>query len=642
LPTQETNPLAHRLDLATRRARIAIWEWDFEGDTLDWSPVFLEILGLDRSDFRGHLSDFMDRLVPEDHSRVAAALDDHLSSGTPYDIEYEMYRSDGQRVTIAATGEASLDASGRPIRMIGTVQDVTERRKLEQQLLRAERIANIGHWLLDLPSGTLVWSPELFRIHGLDPEGRQPSVEEAFGFYHPEDVDSIQEAFGRLMATGRVEALDVRLKLGDGRIRHVHVDGEATFGEDGAPRQLFGVVHDRTEMVQQAQQLQRSQRLETIGHLVGGVAHDFNNLLAVVEGNLDFLLEDLENRTIEVREQREIITNALSAARRGADLTRSLLAFARRSHLEPRTVDINDVVRETESWLGRALPVTIDRQTCLLEGGAVTTLDPTRLQSALVNIVVNARDAMADGGTLTILTERVEVGAGALDAGGGEIPPGDYLVLSVADTGAGIPPELLPRVFEPFVTSKEIGKGTGLGLSMVHGFVNQSGGFIRIRSQPGEGTTVELLFPASGESTAVPAAPPPGGESAAQAVAPARILVAEDQLGVLNVVVRTLTRAGYEVDAETDGGKALERFTSAPEAYDLLLTDVVMPGGMSGPELADACRGADPELKVIFMSGYVRDMAGGGGRLRETDVLLTKPVPRTELLEAVRSCLAGE
>jgi hypothetical protein len=250
---------------------------------------------------------------------------------------------------------------------------------------------------------------------------------------------------------------------------------------------------------------------------VGGVAHDFNNLLAVVEGNLDFLLEDLENRTIEVREQREIITNALSAARRGADLTRSLLAFARRSHLEPRTVDINDVVRETESWLGRALPVTIDRQTCLLDGGAVTTLDPTRLQSALVNIVVNARDAMADGGTLTILTERVEVGAGALDAGGGEIPPGDYLVLSVADTGAGIPPELLPRVFEPFVTSKEIGKGTGLGLSMVHGFVNQSGGFIRIRSQPGEGTTVELLFPASGESTEVPAAPPPGGESAAQA-----------------------------------------------------------------------------------------------------------------------------
>jgi nitrogen-specific signal transduction histidine kinase/ActR/RegA family two-component response regulator len=395
-------------------------------------------------------------------------------------------------------------------------------------------------------------------------------------------------------------------------------------------------------MVEQAEQLRRSRRLETIGQLVGGVAHDFNNLLAVIEGNLDFLLQDEEVRELPTTERYEMLASALSAARRGADLTTSLLAFARRSRLEPSFVDINEVVRETERWLGRAIPASITRQSQLWSEPVVARLDRTRLQSALVNIIVNARDAMPEGGRLTIQTTRVEMESGNVDATGRPIPPGPYLVLAVADTGTGIPAELLPRVFEPFVTTKEVGKGTGLGLSMVLGFVTQTGGFLGLESVEGQGTTVKLAFPEP-EAPAPEESSTSGDESGVVDAAPsARILVAEDELGVLNVVVRTLSRAGYSVEAATNGEEALDVFAEHPHTFDLLLTDVVMPGPLSGPDLADACRDISPTLKVLFMSGYMGEVVQQSGRIGPDDVLLTKPVPRLELLEAVREALESD
>ncbi len=635
----DTRILANRFNLATRAARIAVWDWDYQTGTLHWSPVFLEILGIEPSEFSGDLADFIDRLVPEDRDRVSAALDAHIQNGEPYDIHYQMFGADGRRISIHATGKASFDASGTPINMVGTVQDITDKRTLEARLLSAERIAQIGHWFLDLTSFDLTWSPETFRIHGLDPDvDPQPDVDAAFGFYHPDDVNTVRAAFDELMATGKLQAVEARLRLRNGETRHVLVDGVATIGGDGKPKELLGIVHNRTEAVKKEEQLRRAQRLEAVGQLVGGIAHDFNNLLAVIQGNLEFLLDDLSSSELAEDDRRGILNSAMSASRRGADLTGSLLAFARKSQLEPQLVDINDVVRETEGWLSRAIPATIDMKTHLTDAVFKTSLDPTSLQSALVNIIVNARDSMPDGGKLTIESALVTISDSEMSSGNEFVPAGRYVMLAVTDTGTGIPPHLLPNVFEPFVTTKRVGEGSGLGLSMVQGFAKQSDGFVRIYSEPDEGTCVKLYFPViEGEPVEDPSLGSEGAEETLSAPS-ARILIAEDQLDVLSVIVRSLTSAGYDIEAATNGDQAFEKF-KASDGYDLLLTDVVMPGKLSGPNLAKACREIDPDLPVIFMSGYASEATVHGNGLRSEDIRLTKPVPRRDLLDAIKSCL---
>jgi len=635
---EDLEALAQRFDLATRAARIAVWDWNVKTSELNWSPMFLEILSLERSDFKGQVSDFFDRVVPEDRERVTLALDRHFKEGAPYDVEYEMFRGDGRRVTVAATGQASFDDSGQPAAMVGTVQDVTERSKLEDQLLAAEQIAHIGHWLLDVPSGQLTWSPEMFRIHGLDPEDRQPSVEEAFGFYHPDDVETVSAAFTDVMVNGNLQAVDVRLKLDNGDVRHVHVDGVATLGDDGEPRQLFGIVHDRTEIIRKEEQLKRSERLESIGRLVGGVAHDFNNLMAVIHGNLELLQEHKLAKSLSKDEREAMLSNAISACRRGAELTRSLLAFARKSHLEPQHVDINDAVRETNSLLARALPATIEMDLDLGASGIPVRLDPTRLQSALVNTIVNARDAMPDGGRLTIRTAVRTITNADASTLPEDCTPGSYCTLSVSDTGTGIAPALLPKIFEPFITSKAVGEGSGLGLSMVQGFVTQSGGFVTADSEQGAGTCITMYFPQAEPLNADEPLSTTQETQAPRLKQAARILVVEDQLEVLTVVVRSLKSAGYEVDAANNGEDADRRFSEQGN-YDLLLTDVVMPGRVNGHDLAKLCRQRRPDLPIVFMTGYESESMGIRGEVFEGEIHLTKPIPRQALLDAVQRAL---
>ncbi|MBS0124889.1 hybrid sensor histidine kinase/response regulator [Thetidibacter halocola] len=640
--TRNAESLARRLIQATRAARIAIWDWDARTNTLHWSPVFLDILGIDESEFNGQLSDFTDRLVPEDRDRVTAALRAYLEAGTPYEIEYEMFRGDGRRISISEKGQATVDEAGRTTGLSGTVQDITDRRTLEKRLLAAERIGQIGHWLLDLRENRLTWSPEVFRIHGLDPDDPQPGLQQALDFFHPDDLPQVLASLDSVVTEGTVRALDARLRLPSGEIRHVHLDGVATIGEDGNPTELFGIIHNRTEAARREEQLAHAQRMEAIGHLVGGVAHDFNNLLAVIQGNLELLHEDEDRRLLPRGERLDILTSAISATRRGAELTRSLLAFARKSHLEPQLVDINDIVRETDGWLSRAMPASIRMSTRLTDASVIVRLDPAGLQSALLNVIVNARDAMPDGGTMTIETAVRHVSEAEIGTEREQLETGHYVMLSVSDTGSGISPELLPRVFEPFVTGKRIGEGSGLGLSMVQGFVRQSGGFVHIHSETGVGTCVRLYFPETETRDRPAEGPDAQVQPAAQVrtMPTARILVAEDQLDVLSVIVRTLTRAGYQIDAATTGDEALRRFREGGR-FDLLLTDVVMPGTLSGPKLAKACRTLQPGLPVIFMSGYASEATIHGNGLHPTDVRLTKPVPRSELLDTIRACLSG-
>ncbi len=386
------------------------------------------------------------------------------------------------------------------------------------------------------------------------------------------------------------------------------------------------ILDDVTELERNREQAERSSRLSAIGRLTGGVAHDFNNLLAVIMGNLELLRdEDLE------AERSGLIDAALGATRRGADLTRNMLAFARRSRLSPERLDLTGVIDEAQEWIGRTLPETVRVETSLQPDLWMVSVDRNSLENALLNLILNARDAMDSRGRLTISASNVEVAADVIEPGGDALSRGRYVMVSVSDSGPGIPEAQLAKIFDPFFTTKAPGQGTGLGLSMVAGFVAQSGGAVRVRSDPGVGTTFNLYFPAL--------AAEPSEESVARTedrktkYARNRILLVEDEDAVREVQKGMLERAGHDVTTAETGDDALEIFRNAPD-FDLLVTDVIMPGALQGNDLAVAIRKSAPDLPVIFISGYSEN-ALTGTPCDSAEFRLLKPVRRDELLATV-------
>jgi signal transduction histidine kinase len=416
------------------------------------------------------------------------------------------------------------------------------------------------------------------------------------------------------------------------------------------------------------QKLHQSQKMEAVGQLTGGVAHDFNNLLTVIIGTTEFLADKLAAQP----ELRELADSTMKAAERGAELTRNLLAFARRQPLEPKTVDVNRQLLGMEDLLRRTLGEHIDCRFALGQQVWPATVDPTQLETAILNLVLNARDAMPKGGRLTVETGNEHLDA-AYAAQNDEVRVGQYVFLAVADSGSGMRPDVVARAFEPFFTTKDVGKGTGLGLSMVYGFVKQSGGHIKIHSEVGQGTIVKLYLPrsdATPPAAKLSAAVDPAAhqnlwraeQRAAAAVDPAAeqnlwradqraprqvaagggetILAVEDDDLVRAHVAAELKGLGYAVLIARDGAEALEMLRG-PAAIDLLFTDVVMPGGMSGPELAQLASQLRPGLKVLFTSGYTENTVIHEGRLDPGVLLLNKPYRRPELALKLRAALGG-
>ncbi len=399
-------------------------------------------------------------------------------------------------------------------------------------------------------------------------------------------------------------------------------------------------IVDITERIAEAQhrsdletQLAQAQKLEAIGQMTGGVAHDFNNLLNVILGNLELLLEETENP-----EDNDLINAAIDATYKGAGLTKSMLNFARRAHLEPTQLNLSEIVRDMDNWISRTIPASIKVAKSLQPDLWQTVADLSNTESALLNLMINARDAMPNGGVITIETSNVTIDALLNGDIGDELAPGRYALLAVSDTGDGISPENIERVFDPFFTTKEPGEGTGLGLSMVHGFMNQSHGSVRIYSEIGIGTTVKLYF----KTSDVPEIEQPIDKSEPD-VAPkttARILIAEDQEAVIDLLVRILRNEGHEVAPALTGDQALQIFQS-DNSFDLLVTDIVMPGQLQGPELARQLRRLNPALPVVFMSGYAWEATTHGIGLRQSDIRLMKPVSKKDLVNSVQSALAS-
>jgi PAS domain S-box-containing protein len=401
-------------------------------------------------------------------------------------------------------------------------------------------------------------------------------------------------------------------------------------GENGRIDRIVGSARDVTERDQAEDQLRRAQRMEAIGHLTGGVAHDFNNLLQVVRGNLELIAPDVADR--EAAAQR--LKNALHGADRAAQLTRQLLAFARRQPLEPRVVNLGRMVGEMAELLRRMLGEAIRVETIVADGLWNTLADPAQVESALLNLAINARDAMPSGGRLCI-----EAANASLDEDyaqrNNEVEPGQYVLIAVSDTGHGMAADVAARVFEPFFTTKSEEKGTGLGLSMVYGFVKQSNGHIQIYSEVGQGTTVKIFLPREHQEETPIEAPTQGSLEGRSEV----ILVVEDDDMVRASSVGMLRDLGYICLHAPDGAAALELLRAGVKV-DLLFTDVVMPGAIRGGELATEAQKLKPGLPVLFTSGYTEDAIVHDGRLDPGVQLLSKPFTREDLARKIRGLLS--
>ena len=481
----------------------------------------------------------------------------------------------------------------------------------------------------DLKGFIRYWNKGAERLYGW-------SAEELVGHATLEIIlvepEKLEKPSGTLLETGEWGGR-LQQRRRDGSHITVESHWSLVYDEEGNPVSVFGINTDISERLVLEEQLQQSQRLESLGQLTGGVAHDFNNLLTVILGNAELLEEELEGQQ-RLRRLAEMIRKA---SQRGAELTHRLLAIARRQVLEPQDTDINQLLADMGDLLQRTFNENIDISLVCPGDAWQALVDPGQLESAVLNLCINARDAMAAGGRLTI-----ETANRVLDEhyvrNEPDLAPGDYLMVAVSDTGTGIPVEYLDRIFDPFFTTKEKGKGTGLGLSMVYGFVKQSRGHIAIYSEQGLGTTVKIYLPrSSGDSAPVAArrSPLAGVEGGAT------ILLVEDDELVRQLAHTLLTAAGYQVLTAADADRALV-YLQGDAPVDLLFTDVIMPGGMNGPQLAQEALQLRPGLKVLYTSGYTENAIIHQGRLDPGVQLLNKPYRQAELLAKVRLVLSRE
>ncbi|EWY39556.1 histidine kinase [Skermanella stibiiresistens SB22] len=411
------------------------------------------------------------------------------------------------------------------------------------------------------------------------------------------------------------------------------------FDQDGKLLYFFASQLDITKRRGSEAAFRQAQKMEAIGQLTAGLAHDFNNLLQVVAGNLELLESHVEGEK-PVR----LLDTASRAVERGARLTKQLLAFARKTRLEPKPTNLNSLIIEFGDMLSSTVGGSVDIQFNLKPRTPPCLVDPVHLEMALLNVVINARDAMPKGGTVTIKTAPLRLNG---DAGSHHLPPGDYVALAITDEGEGMPPHVVERAMEPFFTTKETGKGTGLGLAMVHGFVQQSLGKLEIDSELGRGTTVRMLFPAGASPDAATAAPKPAPVPSTvarpQPVEPRgsvaqTILVVEDSEDVLVLAREYLTALGYAVLTAGNADEALQVLSAENTRIDLLFTDLIMPGGMNGLALAERVRAMHPDLPVLFTTGYNEDLVTDGQRAAGMD-LIGKPYRRTELADRVNAAL---
>ena len=510
-------------------------------------------------------------------------------------------------------------------------EQINERRQTEDNLQLTLEASGMGVWGLDLRDNQVRCSARHYEIFGHHRSFGTSDVRMFMDQFIAQDKQDVLRAFNVAKTTGALE-FEARInRAGDGVIRWLHVKGRIYF-EGSEPVRIAGVVSDVTERHEVEEQLRQSQKMEAVGQLTGGIAHDFNNLLAGITGSLQLLEKRLkEKRYLDLE---RYVTGAQTSARRAAALTQRLLAFSRRQTLDPKLTDINRLISGMEELIRRSVGPNIVVEVVGAGGLWATRIDPSQLESALLNLCINARDAMPNGGKITI--ETANKWLDDREAKIRELTPGQYVSLCVSDTGTGMTPDVIAQAFDPFFTTKPLGQGTGLGLSMIHGFVRQSGGQVRIYSELGEGTTMCLYFPRV--TGAVDLSDGPELTTVVDTARGETILVVDDEALLRTLMTEVLQEAGYSVLAAFDGTSGL-KILQSDVRIDLLVTDVGLPGGMNGRQLADAARETRQRLKVLFVTGYAENAATGRGLLADGMHVVSKPFDLAVFTNKVRELI---
>ena len=584
-----------------------------------------------------------------------------IATKQPFEMVFPLKGADGHFRPFLTRISPHMDASGAVTCWFGVNTDITDQVAAENALRESEAQfrtfaqAMPNHVWTSPPSGLLDWfNDQVYQYSGAVPgelDGQGWAI-----MVHPDDVEAAAADWAASLTSGKPYQAEFRLRRADGIYRwHIaralpiaaasggigrwigtNTDIEDQKNTAEALTHLNATLEQRVEqrtaeLLKAQESLRQSQRMESLGNLTGGVAHDFNNLLQVISGNLQLLSRDMAGN--EKAEKR--LQNAMSGVSRGAKLASQLLSFGRRQPLAPRVVNIGRFIRDTDDLIRRALGDGIEIETVVAGGLWNTLIDPGNIENAILNLAINARDAMDGHGKLTI-----EAGNASLDdeyaRSNPDVTPGQYVLLAITDTGSGIPPDIIDQVFEPFFTTKPEGKGSGLGLSMVYGFVKQSHGHIKIYSEKGLGTSIKLYLPRSSEPEDEPVQVAKGGpvEGGTES-----ILVVEDDHEVRETTVATLRDLGYRVLNSKDAQSALAVIESGV-SIDMLFTDVVMPGTLRSPELARKARERLPKIAVLFTSGYTENAIVHGGRLDAGVELLPKPYSREALAHKIRNVLA--
>lgn len=614
------------LRTAQRLLGLGIWKMNLATGKLSWSDNIYGMLRVSRTEFQPDFSGYLSLLHPQDRPAFqeqfqAFMRSDHIA----YSFEHRIIDTHGELVYVRGSGERTQGPDGP--QLVGVIQDVTEQvhmRERTESLARslADTLENMGDafYLLDHQLHFAFLNGKAAEL--LDCK-RDDVVGQLVWDAFPQARDTeLYTCYPQALQTGQTRRLE---------LFYPPVRRWFTIEVHPVPDGLAVYFRDITEQRDLEARLQQAQKLEAVGQLTGGIAHDFNNILTVILGNAEMLADMLEPGQTQ-----QMAAMAVSAAERGADLTNRLLAFARRQALEPKVVDMNQLIAGMDALLRHVLNEDIETEVARAAGLSLVEIDPGQLETAILNLAINARDAMPHGGRLTLETARTRLDADYARANP-DVTPGDYVLLSVSDTGCGMGQQVLQRAFEPFFTTKDVGKGSGLGLSMVYGFVRQSGGHAKIYSEPGEGTSVKLYFPASSQRQVHTTASvqtndlPTGSE---------HILVVEDDKLVQTNLVSQLIELGYKVSCADNGPDALLLLQRHSDIA-LLFTDVVMPGGMNGRQLADRARTLRPDLPVLFTSGYTENAIVHHGRLDQGVHLLGKPYRRQDLAQKVRRVLSG-
>lgn len=626
-----------RYETAILASEQVLYEWNNETNELTWGGSHEQIFGYPHEEMPRTLKECTRLIHPDDWPAFEDEAARVVATGKPFMLSYRVRRKDGGIIHVEDRGHFLKDAQGKATRMLGFVADVTEKKQAERALRQwkdryedAVRSSNRILYDWNVAANETVYGGAVESMLGYDRADLQGSLDRWLDLIHPDDRETVRQEMHRHMVAKAPFRMEYRVRRKDGAYIPIQDDGHCRFDPAGNLTGVVGFLSDLTRQRSLEDQLRQAQKMEAVGQLAGGVAHDFNNLLTIITGYSEILLQTMPDDA----PSRNFLQEIRNAGERSASLTRQLLAFSRRQMLAPKVLNLNDIVDGMGKLLRRTIGEDIQFSTALSSDLGNVRADPGQIEQVLLNLIVNARDAMPQGGKLTIETRNLTIDNSYSQAHA-ELPLGEYVLLAVSDTGSGMTADVKRHIFEPFFTTKGPGRGTGLGLAVVHGIVKQSGGEISVYSELGQGSTFKVLLPRIVEAASVEEVTPtastmPRGNET--------VLLVEDEDGVRAITRHVLKLCGYDVLEASNGEEALKLVARTQRTFQLVLTDVVMPG-IGGRSLVEKLVADRPEIKVLYLSGYTDDAVVRHGILHEQVNFLQKPFTPLALAKKVRAVL---